>query len=145
MAVDTATVLEALPNLDLEEIRKEIAQKEAELEDIVSEKRKTIDALRQLERLVDTAQNGPKKRSPRSSRATAPRQATVGANGEQLTVRQRALVYLGHNGATKFLTLAEAIQCNSGQLYQLANDDPYFEKDGPLLRLTPQGQRAASA
>lgn len=153
--LDTAAVLDALPQLDLGEIRDRIAAAETELEEATAGIRRRIESLRALERIVDVAQNGKPERKPRQPRK--PREPKAGTaatakeprgadDGLSAIDRHRGVIarYLNVAGASKVAVIADDCKLGQSSVYA-AVDHPWFEKQPNGYALSPQGRRAAGA
>jgi hypothetical protein len=124
--------LQAAGAEELYAIDQQIEAMESELEALVSEKRKGIDALKRLRAVLDVQVNG---RQPKAKRAKPQKQSRQVEGG---TVLERIYDYLSKQGEpVKPALLADAIGCSKAAIYA-AIDHEWFAK-------TPDGIEIARA
>lgn len=119
-ATDPAAILESL---DLGEIRELIDREESELEKLVADRRKHIDALKVLEKAANVRENGNPKRKPRQQKPkadgeeSAPRKKPPGRQSDLSKIR----TFLDANGPAYPTTIVKATGVNSERVLVLLN------------------------
>lgn len=108
---------------DLAALQLQLQELEGNLELLIREKHKEIDALRLLVKTVDVFQNGKpvverKPKQPKPDRSAAPQQ----------TIVERAITYLRAAGPSTAAAIAHGIQCQSPSVYNALNSDSRFRK-----------------
>src|SRR5436309_715847 len=123
--------------------------KPADLSDIdvlLVEKEREINALRQVRRILDVRFNG-KQHGPRKKSAPSANGAPPQAGGRSPTLKEKAAKYLLHAGPTKIGSLAQAIDASSSGVHTAIerDEDDWFAKTPAGLTLTAKGRTAAEA
>lgn len=106
-------LLEALAEAtaeDLEKIDEQVEQLETELDELVAEKRKRIDALKGARKVIDVAINGmPQRKKSQRKKATHRVAPSTGSDGSDKKISDRIFEYVSANGPTPMDQLAELL------------------------------------
>lgn len=126
MAEKKQSPLDAVKDIDLDELNRQIEEKESELTEIVTTRRAEIDGLKMLAKIVDVMRNG-KRKIERKAKAAKPRGTAVSTG--QPTIADRAVTYLEAAGSATAAAITRGLSLsNQSTIYGVLANDSRFKK-----------------